>query len=108
MPGLTAKQMLIYSSRLKNMNRSVDNEQIALDILEQLGLADTADTQVDRCSGGERKRLALGLELTSRQMPNLLCIDEPTSGLDSNSAEIVSCSVGFNQSFNKLSNFGTI
>ncbi|OTF76732.1 hypothetical protein BLA29_010252, partial [Euroglyphus maynei] len=61
-------------------------------MLNELGMPDTADTYVQKCSGGERKRLALGLELISLRMPNLICIDEPTSGLDSNSAEaLVAC-----------------
>ena len=93
MPGLTAKQMLVYASRLKNANEAVDHEAIAISLLNELDLANTAKTRVERCSGGERKRLALALELASRQMPNLVCIDEPTSGLDSNSAEIVSIGV---------------
>ncbi|OTF81654.1 hypothetical protein BLA29_003134, partial [Euroglyphus maynei] len=91
MPGLTALQSLIYASKLKNAFESslVNHERIAVNLLNELGMADSADTFVQKCSGGERKRLALGLELTSLRMPNLICIDEPTSGLDSNSAEIV-------------------
>src|SRR5699024_4055727 len=68
MPGLTAKQMLVYASRLKNMNFTVDHEKNALSILNELGLKETVDTKVERCSGGERKRLALALELTSQLM----------------------------------------
>ncbi|CAG2104152.1 unnamed protein product [Medioppia subpectinata] len=54
-----------------------------------LDSCDCADTTVQRCSGGEQKRLTVGLELVQQIKPNLLCIDEPTSGLDSNSSEIV-------------------
>ncbi|KAH9493660.1 ABC protein, sub ABCG [Dermatophagoides farinae] len=91
MPGLTALQSLIYASRLKNSSEesNLNHESIARNMLNELGIADIADTYVQKCSGGERKRLALGLELTSQRMPNLICIDEPTSGLDSNSAEVV-------------------
>ncbi|OTF76311.1 hypothetical protein BLA29_013914, partial [Euroglyphus maynei] len=65
---------------------------MAMSMLEELEIIDTADTLVNKCSGGQRKRLALALELMSHRMPNFVCIDEPTSGLDSNSAEvIVSC-----------------
>jgi ABC-type multidrug transport system ATPase subunit len=52
-------------------------------------ISDISKTIVDKCSGGEQKRLAIALELTANNKPNLLCIDEPTSGLDSNAAEIV-------------------
>uniref|UniRef100_A0A6P6Y7W5 ABC transporter G family member 3-like n=1 Tax=Dermatophagoides pteronyssinus TaxID=6956 RepID=A0A6P6Y7W5_DERPT len=93
-PGLTTLQSLIYASRLKNAQEElkINHESIARNILNELGIADAADTYVQKCSGGERKRLALGLELTSLRMPNLICIDEPTSGLDSNSAEtLVAC-----------------
>ncbi|KAH7643971.1 abc transporter-like protein 17 [Dermatophagoides farinae] len=91
MPGLTALQSLIYASRLKNAfeESSINHESIARNLLNELCMADSADNYVHKCSGGERKRLALGLELTSLRMPNLICIDEPTSGLDSNSAEVV-------------------
>nr|XP_046914359.1 ABC transporter G family member 30-like [Dermatophagoides farinae] len=91
LPGLTAKQSLTYASMLKNTmeNKNLDHEAIAMKILKELDLVDTKDTYVQNCSGGQRKRLALGLELTSIRMPNLICIDEPTSGLDSSSAQVV-------------------
>ena len=91
MPGMTAKQLLIFASRLKNVSegKHVDHESISLNILNELDLYEARDTMVDRCSGGQRKRLALGIELTSLRMPNLICIDEPTSGLDSNSSVVV-------------------
>ena len=53
-------------------------------------ISNTSKTFVEKCSGGEQKRLVIAMELTSFQKPNLLCIDEPTSGLDSNAAEVVS------------------
>lgn len=92
MLGLTAKQLLMYASKLKNCSHDgpLDDESIALKWLQELDLLSTADTKVEHCSGGEQKRLAVAVELTAIDMPNLICIDEPTSGLDSNSAEIVS------------------
>ncbi|XP_075585843.1 uncharacterized protein LOC124495081 [Dermatophagoides farinae] len=91
LPGLTAKQSLIYASMLKNAmeKEKLNHEAIAMKILKELDLTDTKDTYVQNCSGGQRKRLALALELTSMRMPNLICIDEPTSGLDSSSAQVV-------------------
>nr|XP_046917637.1 ABC transporter G family member 33-like [Dermatophagoides farinae] len=90
-PGLTSKQSLIYASKLKNCHQTqtIDHEQVATKLLNELDMANTANTMVQNCSGGERKRLALAMELTSVRMPNLICIDEPVSGLDSNSARLV-------------------
>ena len=105
--GLTVRQMLVYASRLKNADLQepegggsaekgiitkpvmVDHEAVALSLLKELDLKSAAGTRVECLSGGERKRLALGLELTALSMPNLVCIDEPASGLDSSSAEVV-------------------
>ena len=90
--GLTTLQSVIYSSKLKNRRKGFNHELNARNILMSLNITNTANTCVDECSGGEQKRIAIALELTAEDKPNLLCIDEPTSGLDSCAAEeIVQC-----------------
>jgi ABC-type multidrug transport system ATPase subunit len=57
-------------------------------VLNQVGLAEIADRRVGLLSGGQRRRLALSLELVSQ--PLLLLCDEVTSGLDPKSeSEVV-------------------
>ncbi len=91
MKGLTARQLLIYASKLKNsQQKNVDHNKIALRLLDELNLSGAASTKVQNLSGGEKKRLALASELTSTVMPNLILVDEICSGLDSNSAAVVS------------------
>jgi polar amino acid transport system ATP-binding protein len=89
--GLTAKQNLIYASKLKNSENQfkVNHENNVNNLLSELMTSDIANANVEDCSGGEQRRLLIALELTSHIKPNLLCIDEPTSGLDSNAAEMV-------------------
>jgi len=89
--GLTAKQSLIYASKLKNSDhKKVDHKSNAENLMIDFLITDIKDTNVENCSGGEQKRLVVAMELTSHIKPNLICIDEPTSGLDSNAAEVVS------------------
>lgn len=52
----------------------------AMDLLNQVGLADKADAYPDNLSGGQRQRVAIARALAMR--PRVLLFDEPTSALD--------------------------
>jgi len=55
-------------------------ETLLESILSELGMEAIAEKRVEVLSGGQRRRLALGMELVSS--PHLLLCDEVTSGLD--------------------------
>lgn len=90
---LTVFQNLYYNAQLcfrdlsnKEIKRKVNN------VLESLGLSAIRDLQVGNelnkvISGGQRKRLNIGLELIRE--PSVLFLDEPTSGLSSLDSEHV-------------------
>ena len=68
-------------------------------IIEKLGLTKCRYTQVNECSGGERKKLAIAQEVSSFPSPSIIFIDEPTSGLDSDaSIKVISQLQSFVQS----------
>ena len=79
---LTVRETLIYTARLRlPSDTSAAESSVAVDeVLEELRLAEHADTFVERLSGGQRKRLSCGVELIGK--PSTVLLDEPTSGLD--------------------------
>ncbi len=79
---LTPTQALEFSARLRLPAGTPDLEihKLVAQTLHRLGLRARRDTPIHRLSGGERKRVNVGVELLDR--PAVLFLDEPTSGLD--------------------------
>ncbi|KAL8512217.1 hypothetical protein ACS0TY_018610 [Phlomoides rotata] len=90
-PVLTVEETLTYSALLRLPDaKSVAYHRVKV-LMKELGLDHIAASRVggtggsmDGISGGERRRLSIGVELIHD--PIVLLIDEPTSGLDSSSA----------------------
>lgn len=88
---LTVFENLYYAARLcfkKHSER--DSTLLVAKTLKSLGLSETKDLLVGSpldktISGGQRKRLNIGLELL--RQPQVMFVDEPTSGLSSRDSE---------------------
>ncbi|KAH9824442.1 hypothetical protein DFH28DRAFT_1163115 [Melampsora americana] len=87
----TVREALLFAAKLKLPEDTSDEKRDlrVAEVIDSLGLAHVAhsrigDDEVRGLSGGERRRLSIGLEMISR--PSILFLDEPTSGLDSVSA----------------------
>src|SRR5687767_4141072 len=68
-----------FRLRVSGFDRDAQEERIHK-ILRDVGLDEIADRRVGVLSGGQKRRLALALEMVSS--PRLLLCDEVTSGLD--------------------------
>jgi ABC transport system ATP-binding/permease protein len=79
---LTVTEALTFAARLRLPAGTPRSEIVKLvdHTITSLGLADRVNLKTGRLSGGQRKRVSVGVELLSR--PPLLFLDEPTSGLD--------------------------
>lgn len=90
---LTVYENLMFSARLCLADRSEEERASIVErVLDDLGIAAIKDLQVGdplnkRISGGQRKRLNIGIELLRE--PTVLFVDEPTSGLSSLDSENV-------------------
>ncbi|XP_046734289.1 ATP-binding cassette sub-family G member 1-like isoform X2 [Diprion similis] len=83
LPLLTVRETLQIAADLKLGSPHTDayRRRAVIDIASKLGLLPSLDTAAGNLSGGERKRLSIGVELITN--PPVMLLDEPTSGLDS-------------------------
>ncbi|NXL66390.1 ABCAA protein, partial [Chordeiles acutipennis] len=76
---LTVKENLKTFAEIKGIN-SKDVEQEVKNILELLDISDVQDTQAEKLSGGQKRKLSIGIAMLGN--PQILFLDEPTAGLD--------------------------
>jgi len=71
-----------YAGALKSLfgRFSVEDELLALECLEQVGLAGFSERRAGTLSGGEQQRVAIARALAQR--PRVILADEPTASLD--------------------------
>jgi len=83
---LTVGECVEYSARLRVSGlRREERDEIVARLLGEVGMGEFQDRPVKVLSGGQKRRLALAMELVSSP-PILLC-DEVTSGLDPRSED---------------------
>ncbi|KAF9403186.1 hypothetical protein BGZ94_004681, partial [Podila epigama] len=85
---LSVREILMHSARMRQPVHMSHNEKRlkVLEVIQFLGLGHIMDNPIGDVetrgvSGGERKRVNIGMELVAS--PSILFLDEPTSGLDS-------------------------
>ena len=73
-PYYSVRQVLTRNAGYYPLPRPVD------EVIELIGLKEKADQRVKKLSGGQQRRLDVGLGIIGN--PDLLFLDEPTTGLD--------------------------
>lgn len=84
---LSVERTLHYAGRLRLPTGTPEPEldRIVSEVIDTVGLAEQSKTQFRKLSGGQQKRLSLGMELITK--PSFIFLDEPTSPLDPQTAE---------------------
>src|SRR5579864_5312719 len=76
---ITGRTELVFQGRLYGMSKQLAHQRAA-ELIHMLELEGAADRKVATYSGGQKRRLDIGLGLVHD--PQLLFLDEPTTGLD--------------------------
>jgi putative ABC transport system ATP-binding protein len=82
-PVLTARENVEFVLELQGAGN--ERKKNAMEILDELGLAELANRRPNEMSGGQQQRVAVARAVASR--PRLVLADEPTASLDGKSAE---------------------
>ncbi len=78
-PSVTGRGELVFQGGLHGLPKA-ERARRAQELIERLALEECADRATGTYSGGQKRRLDIGLGLVHE--PELLFLDEPTTGLD--------------------------
>lgn len=73
------ENIILGPVKLKKLNRK-EAEELAVTLLEKVGLKDKKDVYPNKLSGGQKQRVAIARALA--MSPKIMLFDEPTSALD--------------------------
>ena len=79
-PHMTVKKNITFAPVQLGLMSQADADQKAMQLLERIGLPDTADGYPGQLSGGQKQRIAIVRTLAMN--PDVILFDEPTSALD--------------------------
>jgi glutamine transport system ATP-binding protein len=79
-PHKTVLENITLAPVIVRQMKQTEAEQLALSLLEKVGLSDKADNYPAQLSGGQQQRVAIARALAMQ--PKLMLFDEPTSALD--------------------------
>ena len=95
-PHLTALDNVMLAQRVVRKRSSQEAREIALDLLNKVGIPEKADSYPDQLSGGQQQRVAIARAVVTR--PKLILADEPTGNLDSaNGGEVMALLTELNE-----------
>lgn len=78
---MTCRETLYFFGRLRGIPRDLVGKEVE-QMLQKLTLTPHADKTTESCSGGNKRKLSLGIALIGAKPSSVLLIDEPSSGLD--------------------------
>src|SRR5690606_7936686 len=84
LPTLTALENVMVAMELKGIR---NNQAVAMELLERVGLAARANHYPSQLSGGEQQRVSLARAFANK--PKILFADEPTGNLDAETSQII-------------------
>lgn len=79
-PHLTVLENIILSPQVVMKRSGEETRELALSLLERVGLREKADVYPNKLSGGQKQRVAIARAMAMK--PEIMMFDEPTSALD--------------------------